>query len=130
MKKAIKIDVENKTITEVLIDNGIDAIYKEIGNGCTIFCCPYEFPNNDAIYSDDDILMRIDDIKGGFMFKEWHYPLINNAIILGTDEEGDSVDCKTSINDLSKLIFLDEISCKDYATNVMSKTPFILTPNF
>lgn len=130
MKKALKINVETKTITEVLLDGGIDCISKEIGNNCKYFCCPFEFPNNDAIYSDDDILLRMEDIKGGFMFRDWHYPLVNNAIILGTDDEGDSIDCKTTISDLSKIIFLDEISCKDYATNILSKTPFITTPKF
>jgi hypothetical protein len=129
MKKALKINVENQTITEVFIGNEIDCISNEIGNGCKYFCCPYEFPNNDAIYSDDDILLRNDDIKGGFMFRDWHYPIVNNAIILGTDEEGDSIDCKTSIEDLHNIIFLDEISCKDYSTNILSKTPYVLTPN-
>ena len=122
MKKAIKINVELKTITEIIIDDNIESISNEIGNNCRYFCCPYDFPNNDAIYSDDDILMRIKDIKGGFkMADNWNYPIVNNAIILGTDDEGDSVNYKSKIEDIkSKIIYVDKDTCIAWANKVMS----------
>lgn len=121
MKKAIKIDVEKRTITEVLMDGKLNCITKEIGNNCEYFCCPISLPNDDSIYCDDEILLRIEDIKGGFKFKGWERPIVNNAIILGTDSEGDSVDYKTDIGDLKDVIFLDELTAKDYAIKTMKE---------
>ena len=34
------------------------------------------------------------------MLPHWNYPIVGNAIILGTDEEGDSIDCKTNPSEL------------------------------
>jgi hypothetical protein len=120
MKKALKINVEAKTITEILIDDSISSIVKEIGNNCNYFCCPYEFANADTIYADDESLLRRDDIRGGFMITDtWVYPIVGNAIILGTDEEGDSIDCKTKITDLENIIFVGEKECKLWSDKVM-----------
>ena len=120
MKKALKINVEAKTITEILIDDSIGSITREIGNGCQYFCCPYEFPNADCIYADDESLTRESDIRGGFMISDtWVYPIVGNAIILGTDEEGDSIDCKTKVTDLEGIVFVNEHDCKLWAKKVM-----------
>jgi hypothetical protein len=120
MKKALKINVEAKTITEILIEDSIDAITKEIGNGCQYFCCPYEFPNADCIYADDESLLRGNDIRGGFMLSDtWVYPIVGNAIILGTDSEGDSIDCKTKPSDLEGIVFVNENDCKLWAEKVL-----------
>jgi hypothetical protein len=128
MKKAIKINVENKTIEEIEISDGINSISKEIGNNCQYFCCPFIFDNMDSIYADDEALLRIDDIKGGFKMENWAYPLVGNAIILGTDDEGDSINYKSDINEFrKKLIFVDAEESKNWAHKVMSGEPKIFT---
>lgn len=122
MKKALKINVEAKTITQIKIDGSIESIVKEIGNNCEFFCCPYEFPNADTIYADDESLTRIKDIRGGFMLNEnWVYPIVGNAIILGTDENGDDLDCKTTPKDLMDIVFVNEDECKAWAEQVMNE---------
>ena len=50
--KALKIDVVNKTISQIEIKN-YKEIYSAIGNDCDLFCCPVEFENGDILYSDD-----------------------------------------------------------------------------
>jgi hypothetical protein len=97
MKRALKINVETKKVEEVFISDGIEDISKQIGNGCQYFCCPFTFDNNDTIYADDESLLRLDDVKGGFLLKGWTTPIVGNAIILGTNSEGESIDCKSTI---------------------------------
>ena len=99
--KALKIDVVNKTITNINInkENFSTEIYQLIGNGCNTFCCPIDFENGDCIYADDESLLH-ENIEGCFMLPDWNYPIVGNAIILGTDEEGDSIDCKTNPSEL------------------------------
>ena len=99
--KALKIDVVNKTITSINIkkENFSTEICQLIGNGCNTFCCPVDFENGDCIYADDESLLH-ENIEGCFMLPDWNYPIVGNAIILGTDEEGDSIDCKTNPSEL------------------------------
>jgi hypothetical protein len=67
------------------------------------------------MYADDESLLRYNSIKGGFMFPNWAYPIVGNAIILGTDEEGDSTDCITTIENLKDIIWVGEKACKQWA---------------
>jgi hypothetical protein len=42
------------------------------------------------------------------MMRGWDYPILGNAVILGTDEEGNSVDAKSLIDDFKgQLVFLE-----------------------
>ena len=120
MKKAIKIDVEKQTLEYITIEDGLNPIYEAIGNECSCFCCPVSFENEDTIYCDDEILLDTDKIKGGFIMEDWQVPLCGNAIILGTDMEGDSVDVKSDIETLkNQIYFISEFKAKSYANLVM-----------
>lgn len=122
MKKALKIDVVNQTVTHILIDD-IDDIYKAIGNGCEIFCCPINFDNGDTLYADDESLLR-ENVEGCFMMSNWNYAIVGNAIILGTDEEGESIDCKYSPMDIyQEIIWGDKLVAEEYRKVALSKTP-------
>ena len=117
--KALFIDVINQSVTEVLLPKHFQSISKQIGNGCELFCCPYSFPNGDSIYADDESLTRYQDIKGGFMFPNWAYPIVGNAVILGTDDEGDSIDAITTADEISKMIiWRTEADAKEWANQV------------
>lgn len=106
MKKVIKIDVQKKSVYHVEINRYSD-IYEEIGNGCQLFCVPVTFANNDGLYSDDEGLLH-EEMIGCFIFDDWDYPLVGNALIVGTDDGGNSQSCSTSIDDiLKKITFYD-----------------------
>lgn len=131
--KALFIDVVNKTITTIELDKHFKAISKAIGNGCEYFCCPYSFFNDDSLYADDEALLRMDSIKGGFTLvvdydieklDGKHIKIVGNAIILGTDAEGDSVDANFTPEDIAdRIIFFDENVAKDYAKEIMATKP-------
>lgn len=116
--KAIKINSQLKTIEYVEISNYRE-IYPHLNNQCSCFCCPITFENEDTLYSDDEGLYH--EFEGGFMFKDWNYPLVGNSIILGTDEEGGSIDVKTSIKDLEKnIIWVSKENCIKWANQALN----------
>jgi hypothetical protein len=119
MTKAIKIDVLKRELSYVYLDDYKD-IYREIGNGCELFCVPIEFENADCIFCDDESLLK--DVYGGFMMEGWSYPLCSNAIIQGTDEEGDSIDCLTTIEELlPQIIWVSEEDARKWQDHAILK---------
>jgi hypothetical protein len=58
----------------------------------------------------------------------WGYPLVGNCIILGTDDEGDSTDCKSTVEELkAEVKFYGEAVAKAWAEKVLSTPPQIIT---
>ena len=103
--KAIKINVATQTVEEVTIGNDYKEIYSLIGNDCRLFCCPVEFPNGDTLYADDEALLN-ENLEGCFLLEGFSYPICGNAIILGTDGEGESESAKTTVEEiLQQIIF-------------------------
>lgn len=129
MKKAIKIDVVKKTVYQIELSDDYKAIYGAIGNGCTIFCAPIEFENGDTLYSDEEGLLH-EKMEGCFMMPNWKSPLVGNAIILGTDDEGDSIDAKSTIEEIeSKIHFYDEQVAENWKQKALNTPPQIITFN-
>lgn len=103
--RAIKIDVQKRDVYEIEMKGGdFRELYGVIGNNCTCFCAPIRFDNDDTMFSDDEILLRPNDIVGGFIMPDWSYPIYNNAVIIGADDEGESVSAKSDINELKNQI--------------------------
>jgi hypothetical protein len=128
MKKAIKINVETKSVEYITLGDDYQEIYNHIGNGCSCFSVPYTFENEDAMYVDDESLLRMNDIKGGFILEEWETPIVGNAIILGTDHEGESIDPKSTLEDIkSQLQFISQEHAKGWASHVMGQPRTIIS---
>jgi hypothetical protein len=111
---AIKINVETRRIEDVTIGSSKD-IYEQIG--CEMFEVPVTFKNADALYCDEEALLKSSSIKGGFMMPGWVRPILGNAIIVGTNKDGDSCDCKSNISDL-EVKFYDAETCQQYAKSI------------
>jgi hypothetical protein len=128
MKKAIRINVETKSFEYITLGDDYKEIYGAIGNGCDTFCVPISFENQDSMFADDESLLREHDIKGGFIMDDWHSPIVGNAIILGTDDEGNSVDCLTKIEDImNQVTFIEEKVCKMWREKVLGTPKTIIT---
>ena len=108
MKKAIQINSELGTLQYVYLGDDFNEIYPFIGEQCSTFACPVIFENQDALYVDDEGLYN--DYKHGFCMDEWSYPILGNALILGTDEDGNSVDCKMTIEYFKDKLLFGSIS--------------------
>lgn len=128
MAKVIKIDVVTKSVYHVELGKDYQEIYGQIGNGCTTFCCPLNFENEDFMFADDESLLRMEDIIGGFYMSHWNTPIIGNALIIGSDDEGNSVDAKTTIEEIqSQIKFLNADQCKKYADIALSRPPMVFS---
>ena len=100
--RIILIDPEKETVTEVQMENGLKAIYEMLD--CKIFCVPMNYENKDAMYSDDESWLRYEGTEKGFMFPTWTYPIIGKSLIIGTDDEGESVDAKSKVTDFTETV--------------------------
>ena len=113
--KVIKIDSGNRTITQIELEKGLQPIYDAIGNECNCFTCPVELDNGDVIYADDEGLYH--PFEGGIMMPNWNYPIVGTILIIGTDEEGESVDAKTTVEEITPLIqWVDKARCEMWAS--------------
>lgn len=124
--KAILIDVKSKSVKEITLSSDYKEIYTHIGNGCDCFAVPVQFENADALYVDDEGLLH-ETIEGGFLLPGFVYPIVGNALIIGTDEEGESVDCKTDAEMIAISIrFLPQDIAQKYAEAARNQKPFMV----
>lgn len=86
--RAILIDPIAKTVTEVDYGGKYTDIYKLID--CDTFTV-VGIENDDAIYVDDEGLLK-DDPKYYFLYQGYAQPLAGKGLVLGTSEDGDSIE--------------------------------------
>lgn len=102
MKKAILIDVNNKTIREVTVTKDergsqLKSMYEHIG------CELVEVVNigENDIYVDEEGLLNLLPTTNFFMWKGYPQPLAGNGLILGYDDStGDSTDVTLTVEDV------------------------------
>ncbi|MAD98760.1 MAG: hypothetical protein Unbinned200contig1000_75 [Prokaryotic dsDNA virus sp.] len=102
--RGILIDPWLKTITEVECGETIEDIYRLLSNPLGpkvhIFTMATYWPNGDTLYVDDEGLlkpkMRLFNIDGQL--------LAGNGLILGSDREGNSVDAKSSLVEIQRMV--------------------------
>jgi hypothetical protein len=99
--KAILIDVEKREVKIVDVEKGIDAIYAQIKCDCFTVVT---LENEDAIFVDDEGLLKLDENSKFFFIEGYHQPLAGNGLILGTNEEGESVDVKSDLQDIKNRV--------------------------
>lgn len=108
--QAIKIDPIKQEVSLVEIDGSLESIYKELD--CTTFTCPSILDNMDSLYVDDEGLF-VSEYKGAFYFNNFPQMLFGNGLLMGSDEEGESVDVKSTLEDvINKIKFIPESTGK------------------
>lgn len=109
--KAILINASDETVELIDVEKGLDGIYKAIGFNCnTIELVTYPGQNN-VLFVDEEVLIRDThgmDEKGyfGFFYDasvnagrfDKVFNILGNGLILGIDDEGDSVDTTMNID--------------------------------
>jgi len=95
--KAILINPKLQTINEVNYSGDYKDIYKL--TECSTFSCVYPFHlNADTLYCDDEGFLKQSNYCFSIRCDNGHTPILpGNALILGTDEEGESQDVESSI---------------------------------
>jgi hypothetical protein len=103
--KAILIDPFEQTVKEVQYSGDFRDIYKLIEAEC--FDCA-RIKGRDGIFVDDEGLLNAP--THFFEHSEYHSPLAGKGLIVGCDEEGESADCQTT---------LDEVKAKVTFSNIL-----------
>jgi hypothetical protein len=105
--KAILIDPEHKRIKEVQIERGLKGLYDILD--CSMVEIPVHYDNGDAMYSNEEAWLEVDpkDQIFGFEFPDWDYPILGKSLIVGTDDEGQDINCRSTIDDFKDIIWRD-----------------------
>ena len=93
--RAILIDPAKQTITEVDYDGNWTSISTHID--CTTFASAVVFENEDTLYIDDEGLWGATHF---FRIEGYPDPLAGRGLILGTNEDGESIAAKSDIEAL------------------------------
>jgi hypothetical protein len=105
MIKVIVIDPFKNEIREDSYDGSLEGLYK-LGN-FELFDVGPTFENGDSVYVDDEGLLK--DNQEFFVMAGYQQPLAGIGVVIGTDEEGESVDCKSSLEEIkNKVMFVSK----------------------
>ena len=102
--KAYLIDPINKIVSVVDYNGDYQTINKLI-NSQRGFDAVYGFRNEDTLYVDDEGLLTKENYCFEFTYDNGHVaPLMGKALVLGTDAEGESVEVKSSLEEVESKI--------------------------
>lgn len=102
MYKAIKIDVDNQTISQVEI-NGLEDLQKIVEGRIEVV---HRFENGDVCYGNEEGLFCFGDQPKGWFHIQGSLPtnpIKGNGVIVGTTEDGDSEDPKTTLEQVKSI---------------------------
>lgn len=99
--QAFLIDPVAQSITEVTYTGHYTNIYTHLGID-TFTVVDLGFDNGDAVFVDDEGLLKSD--QRFFQIDGYPQPIAGRGLVLGTDEEGESVTPKITLSKLKGLI--------------------------
>lgn len=102
--RAIFIDALLKRVTEINIEPGLQSYYRQIG--CELIEAVHldTLTGQDVMYVDEEGLLVEREFQVYFAIVGGHQPLAGNALIVGTDDEGNTVDCESSLEHIRDLV--------------------------
>ncbi len=124
--RAILIDPEAKTVTEVdYIGKSYRDIYDMID--CETFTV-VGIEHDDAIYVDDEGLLK-DDPQFFFTYRGYAQPLAGKGLVLGTDEDGNSTEPVSTLDDIKNRVRFVELKLEGFEDISGAVDHPILGPN-
>jgi hypothetical protein len=106
---AILIDVENREVKEILIDSSIESIHSTLKCTCITCAEDYIFRTVDhALFVDDEGLLTSKPL-GAFQILQGQV-ISGNGLIVGIDEEGESVDHNFDIDSFIPMVRFADVS--------------------
>jgi hypothetical protein len=106
--KAYLINPFDQTIIEVEHSGDYKEIYDLIQNGGSPFDAVYFGSDRDSIFVDDEGLFKED--QRFFKLEGYNQPLAGRGLVLGCDDEGETVAPKITLSDLKGMILKGMIS--------------------
>lgn len=100
--KAIKIDTKKREVYEVDIQGrDIKTIHKELECDC-FTQVGQALDNGDTLLVDDEGLLK--DVWGLFIIGQYPQPLAGHGLLIGVDDEGETVPVKSTVEQIRKLV--------------------------
>lgn len=128
--KAIFINAKDQMVKHIDLPKGTQAMYDKIGFGCTLVELVSVEANNDGLFCDDEGVFEGHSEDGnrhfGFMWCtsrilgtfQSHFLICGNALIIGCDKNGKSIDASSSLKEVEKrIMFLSPGIIKTYKSN-------------
>jgi len=115
--RAIFIDAENRQVSEIQIENSLQAFYDKIK--CRLIQIVDCGMDADLIVDEEG---RLRDWKVGFV-TPWSVPIAGNAIVIGYDDDGDFADCKASVE-----LFVDSVHFLDLTKEPLPEPRQVFVP--
>ena len=102
--KAILIDVENKSVTMVEVDdkNVLKDWYRLMG--CQMVEVAHYFDNHDSVLVDEEGLFSLDANTKFFSIEGGHQPFAGNGLVVGVDRNGNSVSPKITLEEVQNKV--------------------------
>ena len=102
--KAIRIDVINKCVEEIDIDDELETLYETLQCRVIRTVYPPDPLITDQIYVDDEALLKdVRDLHGGFFIEMFPLqPLLGHGLVVAIDATtGERIDCKLTVKEVS-----------------------------
>jgi hypothetical protein len=106
--KAILIDSTAQEVREIEIENKLEAYYAAIGCNTIDAVYPGELEGRDVVYVDDNGLL--DGPQHFFHLAGFPTPLAGNGLVIGTDDEGESVDAATPVDQVRQGVMFKDLA--------------------
>jgi hypothetical protein len=97
MIRAILINTQAQQVTEVKVNPVLAAYYALLGVELVEAVHPRGIAAHDVMYVDEEGLLKPNSF---FQFRGYPQPLAGNALIVGTDEDGNDIDAATRLLDV------------------------------
>lgn len=107
--RAILINPEAKTVTEVEYTGDYKNIYDHIQAGCFTVV---QIDERDSIFVDDEGLYRLPQFY--FMWKGYDQPLAGRGLILGVDAEGESIGTKLPLDYVKSMVSFPDVELSHF----------------
>jgi hypothetical protein len=99
--RALFINSITKTIEEVEI-NGLEDLQRLVGGYIAVGTTLVKDTIENTVFVDDEGLLK--DPNNYFYIKGSHQPFAGNGVLIGTNDEGDSIDTNFILNDITNLV--------------------------
>lgn len=101
--KAILIDVTSETVSEIEVQDSVEAFNKAIGSDC--YTCGPRLENGDGVLVDDEGLLKLTPESKFFTFGNYPQPLVGNGLLLGSNPQtGDTRNVQSNVERIKRSV--------------------------
>lgn len=108
--RAVLINAKDRTVTDVEVDGRKNVLHQwyKLLNVRMVEVALYINEQEDSILVDEEGMLELDENTCFFVYEGGHQPFAGNGLIVGKDEDGESISCHVTADEVrSKVKFLN-----------------------